>query len=112
MKEKLPFKNEYEKLELLLSQGQFELLPEEKEAEDIRLVYLMNDAAESFLVFCRAKLTGTYLPDFQGELWADLDVYKRQTMYIVLSLIKKGDICVTQDYGVAAMILGKGAVTI
>lgn len=33
-------------------------------------------------------------------------------MYIVLSLIKKGDISVTQDYGVAAMILGKGAVTI
>ena len=31
---------------------------------------------------------------------------------LFLSLIKKGDICVTQDYGVAAMILGKGAVTI
>lgn len=27
----------------------------------------------------------------------------------LVSLIKKGDICVTQDYGVAAMILGKGA---
>ena len=26
----------------------------------------------------------------------------------LVSLIKKGDICVTQDYGVAAMILGKG----
>ena len=51
MKEKFPFKNEYEKLELLLSQGQFELLPEEKETENIRLVYLMNDAVESFLFF-------------------------------------------------------------
>lgn len=30
----------------------------------------------------------------------------------LMSLIKKGDICVTQDYGVAAMILGKGAVMI
>lgn len=30
----------------------------------------------------------------------------------LMSLIKKGDICVTQDYGAAAMILGKGAVTI
>lgn len=27
----------------------------------------------------------------------------------LVSLIKKSDICVTQDYGVAAMILGKGA---
>lgn len=27
----------------------------------------------------------------------------------LVSLIKKGDICVTQDYGVAAMILSKGA---
>lgn len=27
----------------------------------------------------------------------------------LVSLIHKGDICVTQDYGVAAMILGKGA---
>lgn len=27
----------------------------------------------------------------------------------LVSLISRGDICVTQDYGVAAMILGKGA---
>lgn len=27
----------------------------------------------------------------------------------LVSLIKRGDICVTQDFGVAAMILGKGA---
>lgn len=83
MKEKLPFKNEYEKLELLLSQGQFELLQEEKETENIRLVYLMNDAVESFLVFCRAKLTGTYLPDFQGELWADLNQDGDQYVLVV-----------------------------
>lgn len=83
MKEKLPFKNEYEKLELLLSQGQFELLLEEKETENIRLVYLMNDAVESFLVFCRAKLTGTYLPDFQGELWADLNQDGDQYVLVV-----------------------------
>ncbi len=30
----------------------------------------------------------------------------------LVSLIQKGDICVTQDYGVAAMILGKGALGI
>lgn len=27
----------------------------------------------------------------------------------LVSLISKGDLCVTQDYGVAAMVLGKGA---
>ena len=84
MKEKFPFKKEYEKLELLLSQGQFELiLPEGKEAGEIRLVYLMNDAVESFLVFCQVKLTGTYLPDFQGELWADLDQDGDQYVLVV-----------------------------
>ena len=30
----------------------------------------------------------------------------------LISLIKKGDICVSQDYGVAAMVLGKGGFAI
>ncbi|MGN0205050.1 MAG: DUF3878 family protein [Coprococcus sp.] len=65
-------KNEYEKLDLLISQGQFELLPDE-DSDNIRLVYLMNDAVESFLVFHDAELTGSYQSDFQGELWASLE---------------------------------------
>ncbi|MDD7389614.1 MAG: DUF3878 family protein [Lachnospiraceae bacterium] len=75
----LPFSDEYEKLKLLISEGQFELIfPEFTEMDSsesencIRLVYLMNDAAESFLVFHEAVLTGEYQPDFQGELQADL----------------------------------------
>ena len=30
----------------------------------------------------------------------------------LISLIKKGDVCVSQDYGVAAMVLGKGGFAI
>ena len=40
---------------------------------EIRLVYLMNDAVESFLVFEHAVLTGTYQADYEGELEASLE---------------------------------------
>jgi len=62
----------------LLQQEQFELLlPEDygtgsNEDGDIRLVYLMNDAVESFLVFKEAKMTGKYLKDYEGMLDATL----------------------------------------
>ncbi len=39
---------------------------------EIRLVYLMNDAVESFLVFVNAKMTGQYRADYEGELEAEL----------------------------------------
>ena len=56
-------------LQELLEQNQFELLiPEEPEAKDIRLVYLMNDAVESFLIFRNACMTGTYKSEYEGEL--------------------------------------------
>ena len=35
---------------------------------EIRLVYLMNDAVESFLVFGNARMTGVYKPDYEGEI--------------------------------------------
>ena len=74
---------ENEKLNLLISQGQFELLlPEADRQGDIRLIYLMNDAVESFLVFHKAKLTGEYQPDFQGELSASLD--KNGDQYVLI----------------------------
>ena len=68
---------EFEKLADLLELGQFELigLPEGEAGKipsDIRLVYMMNDTAESFLVFHEAVMTGTYLPEYEGELRAAL----------------------------------------
>lgn len=62
-------KDTFEMLQELLEQQQFELLiPENKNTDHLRLVYMMNDAAESFLVFINAKITGTYLTDYDGEL--------------------------------------------
>lgn len=53
--ENITWTEELERLDVLLSQGQFELLlPGERcggGEKEIWLVYLMNDAAESFLVF-------------------------------------------------------------
>ena len=59
-----------EKLVQLLEQNQFELIFTE---QDIRLVYLMNDAVESFLVFQNARMTGKYRDDYDGELEATLE---------------------------------------
>ena len=62
-----------DRLGLLIEQGQFELLlPEAWKDADVRLVYLMNDAVESFLVFQNARMSGTYQAEFDGELSAAL----------------------------------------
>ena len=47
-----------EMLEELLEQDQFELL-----LPEYKLVYMMNDAVESFLVFHGARMTGIYQDD-------------------------------------------------
>ena len=81
----LPTENEFQKLDLLLSQGQFELVnydPVQK-IQDLKLVYLMNDAVESFLVFQAARLTGTYLPDFDGDLTASLSADENGYILII-----------------------------
>ena len=88
----LPPDNEFQKLDLLVSQGSFELVnyqPDQK-TQDLKLVYLMNDAVESFLVFQKARLTGTYLPDFEGELSASLS---REDSGYVLILHQEDTVC-------------------
>ena len=70
-------------LQLLLSENQFELIfPETDNAtpSTIRLVYLMNDAVESFLLFHNARLTGTYDPAYEGELDALLTQDENRTL--------------------------------
>lgn len=78
MQYEFPFQDALDKLNVLLSQNQFELLVpntavSSQQTSDIRLVYLMNDAVESFLVFKEAVLTGIYLKEYEGELEARLD---------------------------------------
>ncbi len=50
---------------------------------EIRLVYLMNDAVESFLVFGNARMTGVYKPDYKGEILADLSRQGREYILVV-----------------------------
>ena len=53
-----------EKLKLLLEQGEFELLEEKTEGRiSYRLIYLMNDAVESFLVLKNCRMTGCLILD-------------------------------------------------
>ena len=69
-----------EKLAQLLEQDQFELVFTD---EDIRLVYLMNDAVESFLVFQNVRMTGEYNRDYDGELEATLEKQGQEFVLIV-----------------------------
>ena len=85
--ENITWTDELERLDVLLSQGQFELLlPGERYGggeKEIWLVYLMNDAAESFLVFHDAELTGTYQKEYEGEIDAALEKDGEQYVLIV-----------------------------
>ena len=81
-------------LQELLEQNQFELLiPEEPKGKDIRLVYLMNDAVESFLVFRNACMTGTYKSDYEGELEFSLSHDEKKEEYVLS--VWQGDSVVT-----------------
>ena len=82
-------------LQLLLSENQFELIfPETDNAtpSTIRLVYLMNDAVESFLLFHNARLTGIYNPAYEGELDALLTQDENERYALI---IHQGDSVVT-----------------
>ena len=53
--------NPFEMLEELLWQDQFELIfPENEKQSELRLVYLMNDAVESFLVSISRIMRGNW----------------------------------------------------
>ena len=87
--EELP--DAFQKLAELLGEDQFELVAvNEKDSQDIyvqdgeiRLVYLMNDAVESFLVFGNARMTGVYKPDYEEEILADLSHQGREYILVV-----------------------------
>ena len=78
-------------LEELLEQDQFELLPAKEGDTERRLVYLMNDAVESFLVFRGAALTGHYREDYEGALtWS---MSRDAARYVLV--VRQGDNAVT-----------------
>ena len=96
--ETLEIPDAFYRLEELLEQDQFELIiPEYKhknefhKKQDISLVYLMNDAVESFLVFHNATMTGEYQKEYEGEILAVLD--KKEEQYVLV--VHQGNSVVT-----------------
>ncbi len=76
----------WNKIAELAEQNQFELLIEkgkEYKNTDLRLVYLMNDAVESFVVFKNATLTGEYIEEFEGDIWIDVPEAEERQMLIL-----------------------------
>lgn len=80
------------KLEQLLEQNQFELVSGKVKHNRLKLIYLMNDAVESFIVFENAKTTGEYLKEYQGEIFYSLS--KEDTNKYVL-VVHQGDVVLT-----------------
>lgn len=90
--------NTFHMLQELLNQNEFELLlSDEKEkntVQDIKLVYLMNDTVESFLVFREAVWTGNYKEGYEGELSADF--HQEGDRYVLG--VRQGDSVITLFY--------------
>ena len=80
LSEELP--DEFFKLAQLVEVEQLEFLAPKDNSNNWRLVYLMNDAVESFLVFENARFTGEYLPDYEGTIKAVLE--KKEKEYILV----------------------------
>lgn len=89
-------------LQELLEQNQFELIFRKSEEtqknkkneildKEIRLVYLMNDTVEGFLVFQKARMTGAYQKDYEGELEASISHDGKAYVLIV----RQGDSVIT-----------------
>ena len=78
-------------LQELLEQEQFELIFPEKNGQNIRLVYLMNDAVESFLVFHNARMTGEYRADYKEKISASMSF--EDSEYILV--VRQGESVVT-----------------
>lgn len=66
----------FEKLDNLIEQNQFELVSDKVDDNRLKVIYLMNDAVESFIVFENARITGEYIKDYQGEINTSLIVQK------------------------------------
>ena len=81
LSEELP--DEFFKLAQLVEVEQFEFLAPKDSSNNWRLVYLMNDAVESFLVFHGARMTGIYQDDYEGPLDASVTYENGEYVLVV-----------------------------
>ena len=79
----------FEKLDNLIEQNQFELVSDKVDDNRLKVIYLMNDAVESFIVFENARITGEYIKDYQGEINKSLTVQKNDKMNMFWLYIRK-----------------------
>ena len=91
----------FEKLNLLLEQElcEFVDIPDgftgQTESGELHLIYLMNDAVESFLVLKNARMTGNYVRNYEGEFEGSLEKADRdlcEAEYILV--VHQGRECV------------------
>ena len=86
----------FEKLDNLIEQNQFELVSDKVDDNRLKVIYLMNDAVESFIVFENARITGEYINDYQGEINKSLTVQKNDSTgndEYVLVVHQKDSVC-------------------
>ena len=86
----------FEKLDNLIEQNQFELVSDKVDDNRLKVIYLMNDAVESFIVFENARITGEYIKDYQGEINTSLTVQKNDSTgndEYVLVVHQKDSVC-------------------
>ena len=86
----------FEKLDNLIEQNQFELVSDKVDDNRLKVIYLMNDAVESFIVFENARITGEYIKDYQGEINKSLTVQKNDSTgndEYVLVVHQKDSVC-------------------
>lgn len=86
----------FEKLDNLIEQNQFELVFDKVDDNRLKVIYLMNDAVESFIVFENARITGEYIKDYQGEINTSLTVQKNDSTgndEYVLVVHQKDSVC-------------------
>lgn len=76
-----------DRLNIIIEQGMFEPVDfnskhDKNSREDYRIIYLMNDTVESFLVLKNAKCTGEYNDRFEG--FTDIELEKRNGGYVLI----------------------------
>ena len=76
-----------DKLNIIIEQGMFEPVDFNRKNEnassgDYRIIYLMNDTVESFLVFKNARCTGEYNDKFEG--FTNIELEKREEGYVLI----------------------------
>ena len=76
-------RDNFEKLNQLLEQEQCEFtgIPDgftgQIQDKKLRLIYLMNDCVESFLVLENARMTGSYKSGYEGSIEASVEAGRR-----------------------------------